>query len=397
MDQTKEGASTQPAFSKQVEKGMITSTFSKQVEKEAYNEAIKVLKKCATPNGFFAAFPGYDMVWARDSVITSLGASLLGKKFKKTFAASLKTLAKNQSEKGQIPNAVDKFKKRKHHVDFASIDSTLWFIIGHYIYKQRYHDASLFKSQKKNIEKALTWLSYQDTTEDTMLEQLPTTDWQDAFPHRYGHTINTQALYYKTLKLTGRKKEAEKLKKRVNEISDSSLWEEHFYLPWRWKNHNAYREKGEWFDSLGNLLAILFDIASEGQALKILQHIKNKKIAEPFPIKTIYPPIKKGSKDWQDYFNDCNARTPYHYSNGGIWTFIGGFYILALIKQKKFGEAEYQLNQLAKANLQKPMFSEWLNGKTGKPKLSPVGGNQAWNAGMYILAYESLKAKKVLI
>jgi len=400
------------------------------ITKEAYGEAIKVLKKCATPNGFFAAFPGYDMVWSRDSMITSLGASLLEKninfgaqkiasqfstdselsrqfapktsipKFKKTFKASIKTLAKNQSEKGQIPNAVDKFAKRKHHVDFTSIDSTLWFIIGHYIYKQRYHDSSLFKSQKKNIEKAFIWLSYQDTTEDNMLEQLPTSDWQDAFPHRYGHTINTQALYYKALKLAGKNNLAEKIKKMVNEISDHSLWAENFYLPWRWKNHNAYQERGEWFDSLGNLLAVIFDLASKEQADRILQHILNEKIAEPFPIKTIYPPIKKGSKDWQNYFNDCAARTPYHYSNGGIWTYIGGFYVLALIKQKRFDDAKYQLEKIAKANLQKPLFSEWLDGKTGKPKRSQSGskeGNQAWNAGMYILAYESLKAKKVLI
>ncbi|MBS3088925.1 hypothetical protein J4402_04075 [Candidatus Pacearchaeota archaeon] len=365
--------------------------------KRAYSEAVKVLKKCETPHGFFAAFPGYDMVWARDSMITSLGASLLGKNFKKTFAASLKTLAKEQSEKGQIPNAVDKFVKRKHHVDFTSIDSTLWFIIGHYIYRQRYNDSKLFNSQKKNIKKAFTWLSYQDTTEDIMLEQLPTTDWQDAFPHRYGHTINTQALYYKALKLANKKKQAEKLKKRINEISDVSLWKEKFYLPWRWKNHNSYQEKGEWFDSLGNLLAVIFNVASKQQAKKILQHIQNEKIAKPFPIKTIYPPIKKGSKDWQDYFNDCGARTPYQYSNSGIWTYIGGFYILALIKQKKFSEAKSQLEKLAKANLQNPLFSEWLDGKTGKPNSLSKEGNQAWNAGMYILAYESLKKKKVLL
>jgi len=35
------------------------------------------LKRCATPYGFFAAYPGYDAVWARDSMIISLGASLV--------------------------------------------------------------------------------------------------------------------------------------------------------------------------------------------------------------------------------------------------------------------------------------------------------------------------------
>src|SRR3989304_6474531 len=195
------------------------------LEKEAYEKAIWVLEKCSTPNGFFAAYPGYDMVFARDSMIISLGASLRkNKKLQDTFKQSLMTLGKYQSKNGQIPNAVDKFSKRKHHVDFKSIDSTLWFIIGHYTYKERYRDSSLFNKQKNNIKKAFAWLSYQDTDYDETLEQLPTTDWQDAFPHRYGSTINTQALWYKVLKLMGKKKEAEKLKKIVNKSREDGLW-----------------------------------------------------------------------------------------------------------------------------------------------------------------------------
>ena len=367
--------------------------------KEAYNEAIKVLEKCKTNRGFYAAFPGYRGVWARDSVITSLGASLLKNKFKETFRQSLITLAKNQSEKGQIPNAV-LFDKNPLQVDYKSIDSTLWFIIGHYIYKERYESSELLNKQKDNIEKALKWLSYQDMGEDGMLEQLPTTDWQDAFPHRYGHTINTQALYHKVLQLTNQKEKARKLKETVNNQKEDKLWNNNFYLPWRWKNHNKYQEKGEWFDSLGNLLAIIFDLTDKTQTEKILEHIKKQKIDSPYPIKTIYPPITKDSKDWQDYFQDCEARTSFHYSNAGIWTFIGGFYILALIKAKKFKEAEAQLEKLAEANLQKPYFSEWLHGKTGLPGASASGsneGNQAWNAGTYILAYHSLEERKVLI
>ncbi len=233
-----------------------------------------------------------------------------------------------------------------------------------------------------------------------MPEQLPTTDWQDAFPHRYGHTINTQALYYKCILLMGKKNEAQYLKKQVNNNnSDVGLWNGKFYLPWRWKNHNKYQEKGEWFDSLGNILAIIFGLAETPQAEKILSYTKQKGINKPYPIKAIFPPIKKGSKDWQDYFNDAESRTPYHYLNAGIWTYIGGFYILALTKAKKFKEAEEQLEKLAEANLNSN-FAEWIHGKTGAVGRSHSGsqeGNQAWNAGTYILAYKSLEEKKVLI
>jgi len=373
-----------------------------ELKNEAYNKAVWILGKCSTPNGFFAAYPGYDMVFARDAMIISLGASLVkDKDLKKTFKRSLETLGENQAKDGQIPNAVDKFvKKRKHHVDFKSIDSSLWFIIGHYIYKERYRDSLLFNKHKNKIKKAITWLSYRDVGEDGTLEQLPTTDWQDAFPHRYGATINTQALWYKILKLTKKNGQANNLKKIVNKNKEDALWKKSFYLPWRWKNHGKYHEYGEWFDTLGNLLAIIFDLAEKNQAEKILSYIKRKGINKPYPVKAIYPAIKKGSKDWKDYFLDAESGKPWHYLNGGIWTYIGGFYVCTLVKMKKFKEAEIELNKLAEANMKNDgNFAEWLHGLTGKIGKTEAGKEsyQGWNAAMYIVAYESVKRRKCLL
>lgn len=367
------------------------------ITKEAYERALDALRACSTSHGFFAASPGYDAVWSRDSMITSLGASLR-EEFKEPFKQSLITLATHQSEKGQIPNAVDIFSSRDKHVDFKSIDSTLWFILGEFLFKERFSDSSLLKKHSKQIQKALTWLSYQDMGEDAMLEQLPTTDWQDAFPHRYGHTINTQALYYHTLTLAGMKTEAARLKKMVNENKDDGLWNGSYYIPWRWKNHNSYHERGEWFDSLGNMLAIVFGLADHTQALKILHHVEKEGISHPYPMKAIYPPIEKGSRDWQDYYLDCEAGTPYCYLNGGIWTFIGGFYILALVKTGQHTSAQRYLKLLAEANLEKgSLFPEWLHGKSGKLTAKHFSTNQAWNAGMYVLAYNAVEKNKVLL
>lgn len=362
---------------------------------ECYEKAKEVIKACSTKHGLFASAGkgGYNAVWARDSMISFLGTCLVKEPlFKDTFKLSLINLANHQSKKGQIPNAIDKYSERKPHVDFASIDSSLWYIIGHYTYKNRYNDNSLFKKYNKMIKKALLWLDYQDIGENGMLGQLPTIDWQDAFPHRYGYTINTQALYYKVLNLAGRKKDAKKLNFMVNENEGTKLWNGNFYVPYRWKNHNKYREMGGWFDSLGNLLAIIFDLADKSKAKKILYYIDKNKINMPYPVKSIYPPIKKGTEDWQDYFEDCAARKPYHYLNAGIWTYIGGFYVLSLIKLKKFKEAEEELKKLAEANL-KGDFPEWINPSTKKS----YGKLQAWNAGMYIIAYESFKKKKALL
>ena len=173
----------------------------------ANEKAKEVIDICSTKYGLYASGgrKGYKGVWSRDSMISLIGASLTNdkkynKKFQNQFKKSLIILAKKQSKLGQIPNAVLKFTSKKVQVDYQSIDSSLWFIIGEYVYKKRYGN-ELFKKHKKHIKKAMVWLSYQDMEEDNLLEQLPTTDWQDAFPHKYGHTINTQALYYSALGL----------------------------------------------------------------------------------------------------------------------------------------------------------------------------------------------------
>jgi glycogen debranching enzyme len=361
----------------------------------AYKKAVECIKKCSTPNGMFASGgkDGYDAVWSRDSMITCLGASLVkNKEFREVFKSSIITLKKGQSKNGQIPNCVDKFSKRNPHTDYKTIDSSLWFIIGNYLYEERYKDKKLISENQSSINKALNWLACQDTGEIGMLTQLPTSDWQDAFPHRYGYTINTQALYYKVLNLVGKKDEAKKLKSFVNDDKDDTLWNGEFYVPYRWKNHGQYKEIGDWFDSLGNLLAIVYDLADKDNAEKILSHIKKNKINEPYPVRVIYPPIEEGSKYWQDYYKDCDAGTPNHYSNGGIWGYVGGFYILALIKMGKLKKAEEELKKLAERDLA-ANFPEWTDPITKEHH----GNLQGWEAGMYILAYESLKKKKVLI
>jgi glycogen debranching enzyme len=375
------------------------SKIRKMVEKnildECYEKAKETLKECSTKNGLYASGgkDGYRGVWARDSMISLIGASSDNDKFiKSQFRKSLVTLAKFQSKNGQIPNAILNFNRKKQKAEFKSIDSTLWFVIGHYVYMKRYGDKSLFNRYQNSIEKSLVWIKYQDFGENVTLEQLPTTDWQDAFPNKYGDTINTQALYAGVLKFTKDRKTLRNLKSEVNKKDDNKLWGGDYYWAYRWKNHNKYKEIGDWFDSLGNTLAIIFGLADKKQSKRILSYMRKKKINLPYPVKCISPPIKKSSEYWEDYYYDAGA-TPNHYLNGGIWPYIGAFYVLALIKLKKYKLAKKELESVAKSNLDGNLFPEWIDPKTKKS----YGKLQAWDAGTYILAYNSLKKRKVLI
>lgn len=372
---------------------------------DAYKHAIKVLEACSRPVGFFASgLPGgYEALWARDSMITSLGAIFAGKKFVSTIQKSFQTLSKNQSKLGQIPNCVGDYNEdRRSNVTFNTIDSTLWYIIMLYAYAEVTRDTRIIKKYKKNIEQAFIWLKYQDPNEDALIVQQPTMDWLDAFPHKYGRTINTLALYYGALKLYGQNTLAEHIKKVVNKKIETylSLYDKNlgYYLPWIWKNHDDLREQETWFDTLGNLLTIITGLATPEIARNIMKYIDKKNIHKPFPCKNIYPPIKKGDKEWHSYFEKCSSKNPYQYSNAGIWPFIGGWYVAALVKTERQEEAKQELEKLARAcKAGKAMaweFNEWLDGKTGKPKGAPY---QGWSAGMYVFAYHCVRQKKVPI
>lgn len=376
---------------------------------QAREEAVNVLKSCVRKNGFFASGlkGGYEALWARDSMTCAMGASTVGEEFKEAMRHSLETLAKNQTALGLIPNCVGSYNtERESDVTFNSIDAPQWYIIGHFVYAKAYKDTSLLKKYRESIFKALLWLKYQDPNNDKLLVQQPTMDWMDAFPHKYGRVLHTQALYYGLLTLVGDHELAKYIKRIINGETQKylSLYDKKlgFYLPWIWKDHGGDREQEEWFDSAANLLAIVTGLATPAIAKNILNYIDKNKVNRPYPCKNIWPPIEPGSPAWKKYFENCDARTPLHYINGGVWPWIGGLYIAALVKTKQYKKAESELKIFAKGVMQgaklrdmdKPYdFNEWLDGKTGEAKGEP---NQAWTAGMYLYGYECVKQKKVL-
>jgi glycogen debranching enzyme len=372
---------------------------------EGYHSAVEALKHCVTKKGLYASGvpEGYTSVWSRDANIALLGGALVGATFKKAFRDTLNTLAKNQSHLGQIPNTVGLYdQQRKSDVTYNTIDSSLWYLIGVHVFESAYKEPRTLMIHKDHVDRALTWIQYRDMSEDLIPEQLPTTDWEDAFPHKYGHTINTQALYYAALRMVGKRGIARVLQKFVNgsrKFPHLALFDKGrgYYLPWAWKDHAGDREEEYWFDSLGNLLAIVTGLATPKMAKTILDHIEKNRIDRPSPVRVIDPPIAPGGPHWKSYYDELGEnRLPHQYLNGGIWPFIGGFYIAALVKARRYEKATEELGRLATANKQGKEkvweFNEWLDGNTGKPK---GGVWQAWSIGMYIFAYECVKRKKV--
>lgn len=354
------------------------------VVEEAFDRAKGVLEKCSTPNGIFASPVVYNAIYARDALISSLGGLVSGEeRFIKQWLKSMDTLMDRQSPSGQIPNCVDTFvPTRPRLIAFGAADASLWFnitlgyaekLIGE---RPEFHEAA---------DKALLWLKYQDAHEEGLIEQQESTDWMDIISNR-GHVLYTNVLYFAALEMRQRIKRAHLVREAINGF----LWDERkgHFRSWAWK-----QESGGWFDTAANCFAIAFGLADEDQTESILNYIEKHDLDSPYPVRTMHPPIQPGDQEWREYYrteHDLNLPDQYH--NGGIWPWVGGLYIAALVRAGRLEKAKTALFKLAQADrLGKKReweFNEWLHGISGEPRGS---SDQAWSAGMFIYAYTCVK------
>ena len=111
-----------------------------------------------------------------------------------------------------------------------------------------------------------------------------------------------------------------------------------------------------------------------------------------------FPFIQPGEPDWHSRYKNFNKPGDYH--NGGIWPFIAGFYVAALVAAKKYQLAEEKLLVLTEVikssntRLNKNLkfgFNEWLKAQNGKPK----GQNwQSWSAALYLYAAKCVEERR---
>jgi len=405
---------------------------------QARARALDIVQRCADPHGFRAsALPvGYPQVWARDSMLTFLGAAITGDPA--LIAAgrrSLETLGEHQNHLGMIPLNVRPDTGYVSTENAGAVDSNLWFILGHYLHYLVTGDVEFLDAQWPRIDRALLWLEYQDMNGCGLLEVPEAGDWMDLLAVRY-NVLYDNVLYYAAtlaheqlapvvpncLSCHRPAVGAPGIHERLNLLMwiDRCWVAEHFaehlekvkairvewfmlyhnigtissrpyYLPWV-----AFREYGDWCDSLANLLAVLTGVADRHRTGHILRYMHQVGMAEPYPTKAIHPPIYPGEANWREYYRSRNLNLPHQYHNGGIWPMIGGLHVAALVRYGWQAEAERLLAALAEANrqgLDEPWeFNEWMHGQSGHP----MGyAQQAWSAAMFLYAENAVRTRRL--
>lgn len=404
---------------------------------ETYEKAKEVLEKNITKNGFTASsehIANYFSIWARDHSVCSL-AALLSKDKKLINCAKngLLYLLKRQNESGQLPSYVEIASKEKVYGGFGSItsiDSNMWVVIMCAIFYHHTKDKRFISNENGDkYIRCYRLLKAFDSNNCGLMEVHIASDWADIMNRTY-HVLYDECLYYESLKALGyllkenldsqnadpvifrydrkRIKYIFRRRVRAKKKINSSLWftkknipkikEEymiHENIPL--ENYNYYQShlmpfKHHWakrFDTFGNLIAVLTNIASKERSKKIINHVLDNKINEPFPLKAMSPIIFKHNKDWEHIY--ATKEKPYTYHNGGIWPMLTGFWINTLVKNGHHKKAKEELIKLAEVlRDSKYVFHEYYNSKTSKPKGTPY---QAWSAAGFMIGYHSVYDK----
>ncbi|PSL45312.1 alkaline and neutral invertase-like protein [Chitinophaga niastensis] len=370
---------------------------------EARNAALGVLLHNA--NGPFHGLPrtagwGYPEPYTRDLLLSILGIGVTGNEvLLKSIKRVLETLAANQTTHGHITSLVhDKD-------DRGASDSTPLFLLAAGIFRKLTNNPDFLKEA---VDKSLKWMEYQSPSDRHLVAQQPTSDWRDEqWVLGYGLFVNT--LVYSYLRILGHHERADKVRQEMGRFTiTGGVQHRHvheglvvkykpYYAMWSYKVLSSER-----FDLLGNSLAILSGIASPTRASEMVSWIeeecadliKNGELAVNLP-PNFFPYVQPKDNDWHERYAIYNKPGEYH--NGGIWPFICGFYVAALVAAKKYKLAEEKLIELTRvikisnSGTLDFGFNEWLKAQDGLPKGQEW---QTWSAALYLYAAKCVEERK---
>ena len=343
---------------------------------------------------------GYPEPYTRDWMICALGILATGhERLVGVIRNVLETLARNQSRHGHIPSLVH------DREDRGSSDTTPLFLLAVGAFRQAAGEPEFLSEA---VRKALTWMEYRSPTDRFLVAQQPTSDWRDEqWVLGYGLFVN--AVLYGALRLLRQDERAEGLRAEISGFTAAGGGSEPhvpeglamkgkpYFAFWSYKVYSSDR-----FDLLGNSLAILSGLVSQDGAAVMIDWIiaqceqmrRAGDLALDLP-PNFFPFIRPGESDWLPRYERYNKPGEYH--NGGIWPFVSGFYVAALVAAGELELAEQQLLALTRlVSISRGAgldfgFNEWFKAQDGKP----MGQDwQAWSAGMYLYAAKCVEERR---
>ncbi|MBL0419360.1 glycoside hydrolase [Ramlibacter sp. AW1] len=374
---------------------------------DARQLAINLLRRNLTPQGILAASPTreaearrYTRIFGRDAAICILAMGGSGDPLLERGAiASLDALAAQQAGNGQIAKYVDPEGSGADFWYVGCIDATLWWLIA----VDHVRGCGLVPADRwaAAVDKALAWLHAQEHPHFRLLQQNEASDWADIMP-RSGFVLYTNALWADVKQRFGLEQLAE-TRQHLGDLFDPFSPELPNYPRARLMRHYARRGRssdglllsfvnlstcGMEGDVFGNILAVLGGAVDESAGRRILETIHAAHASRPYPVRVVLRPLDKHDKLWRAYMGRHRQNLPHQYHNGGIWPFVGGFWVVALARLGMAELARQELDRLISMNDDDEWrFTEWFHGQSLARGGMP---GQSWNAAALLLALDAV-------
>ena len=342
----------------------------------------------------------YPEPYTRDLMIVGLGALASGNgKLIASLRRVLQVVARNQSPRGHISSLVHDPEDR------GASDTTPLFLMMLGMYRRAVGEPDFLADA---ADKALTWMDYQSPSDRVMVAQLPTTDWRDEqWVIGFGLYVNT--IVYAYLRLLGRHERAARLESLMHRFTVAgdvkhrhvheglTVRSKPYYAMWSWKLFSSER-----FDLLGNSLAILTGLASHTRAKAIISWVETECQAmrerDQLSVRlspNFFPFVQPGDPEWSTRYEQHNRPGMYH--NGGVWPFVCGFHIAAMVAAGRPRLARRKLDSLtdlvyrAKSADLAFGFNEYYRAHDA----APCGHDwQSWSAAMYLYAAACVERRR---
>lgn len=395
---------------------------------EAEARSLELMDSASSSLGFVASptFDHYAQLWARDAAISSLGALVSGEpELIETAVRTMETLSNATTPLGQVASVVHLDSESWDWGEGGVVDATAWYVILTAAVLEMTKSKKLAADHWPEVSRAMRWLGHQDVTGSGLISAAPSTDWMDSSLVRSGRTLNLNGLYHwaalsasKIAAAVGEEPpvDPEDLASRVNALfwpspesgpeklmlleqpparfphgalvsahEEAAKRSRHHYV-----SHVIHSHYDEHCDVLANLVLVCTGVADPEKSAVVLDHLSESAVDDPYPSRSWTVPVDPDEPTSmfvpgvERHLDPRWRNSPYHYHNGGIWPFVGGFHTVALALHGRQDHASTLLNKLAAANeLGGWGFHEWLHGVSGEPR---GARDQTWNAGAYLLA-----------
>lgn len=371
---------------------------------KGYEIAARDLRACYNPDGIVAGRTHFNAYWARDGFWGVFG-SLELRDFDQV-RNHLEFFAKAQLPSGELPAKIEYLDHPIGHYHtrrmepkrifrigqslFKPVDPAALFVIAIWQYYRHTLDRKFLQEFAPVAERAVRWLERHDRDNDLLLETGSLSDWMDSVL-KSGKILNINVLYAKSVaniasifeEMNNRRKAAE-YRKLANELYERIrlvFWNGEFFVDW------IKGGKAGGFVADGNVLAILFGIASEDQTATIFSYISKHRLNFSHPLVTVWPAYRL-TQILPNY--TLFGMADYH--SALIWPWIGSLHSL---NKFRHGHKELALDELA-------TIASWyvkheavyeIYNRQGNPvdrRFYQAEQPFAWNAACFIYAAKSM-------